>query len=186
LVKKLVAADGQQKEYFGTSVAIANQFIAVGAYWAYNGGGSYGQGAVYLFNQNQGGSDNWGGIKKLLSKDGKEGDHFGWSLAFLNDTLAVGANTATVAGHSGRGAIYIFKQNQGGSDAWGEVERIVAADGQAQEKFGSAIALNNDTILVGAEAAQINSNMAQGAVYLFSDTPSTLTNELFLPLLTNP
>jgi ribosomal protein L35AE/L33A len=36
------------------------------------------------------------------------------------------------------GAAYIFEKDQGGSNTWGAVKKIVASDGSARAEFGNA------------------------------------------------
>ena len=64
-VKKLIASDSEDFDHFGQSVAISGDTAIVGA--DFEGGGA--AGAVYIFQRDQGGADNWGEVKKLLASD---------------------------------------------------------------------------------------------------------------------
>ena len=69
-------------------------------------------GAVYLFERNQGGADNWGQVKKLIASDADEDDGFGTSVAISGDTVVVGAPSEDgTPGHTNRGAAYVFERN---------------------------------------------------------------------------
>ncbi len=153
-VKKLTADDGVADDFFGASVAISGDSLLIGA-----SGDENDQGAVYLFERNQGGSDNWGQVKKIIANDGAADDNFGISAAIKNDTLLIGA----WQDNSNRGAAYLFKRNQGGVDNWGQVKKITADDGAADDNFGRSVAMSDDTLLVGA----YKDNSEQGAAYLF-------------------
>lgn len=84
---KLVASDGDQKHYFGCSVSVYEDTVAVGAYqghghWDYAG-------AVYIYTVNADGI--WTLQSKVVAHDGMSEDKFGWSLSLYKDTVVVGA-----------------------------------------------------------------------------------------------
>jgi len=89
----LRAGDAQNGDYFGSSVAIFGDTVAVGAYFEDGGTGNPtpNAGAVYLFARNQGSTDNWGETRILHASDRQSQDMFGYSVAISGDTVAVGA-----------------------------------------------------------------------------------------------
>jgi hypothetical protein len=48
-----------------------------------------------------------------------------------------------------------------------EDARLVASDGAANDRFGEAVAIDGETVVVGAFADDVGSNFAQGSVYVF-------------------
>lgn len=64
-------------------------------------------GAAYIFHRNQGGTGNWGQVKKLTASDAEAADLFGVSVAVSGDTAIVGALGEDEAG-SEAGAVYVF------------------------------------------------------------------------------
>jgi hypothetical protein len=62
------------------------------------------------------------------------------------------------------GAAYVYLRNQGGTNAFGQVAKLTAKDGEARDAFADAIAVNGDTVVVGAAGRKSNA----GAVYIFS------------------
>ena len=82
------------------------------------------------------------------------------------DTLAVGAPFANVGDKEGQGEVVIFTREDGNS--WREVKRITAEDGNATDGFGSAVALDGDTLVAGAIFAEGNGQTNQGAAYIFA------------------
>jgi hypothetical protein len=50
--------------------------------------------------------------------------------------------------------------------------KLTASDGAANDNLGSSVAIQGNTIVVGAPGATINGNPAQGAVYVFVKPPS--------------
>ncbi|MBN1799570.1 MAG: FG-GAP repeat protein [Spirochaetales bacterium] len=146
-VKKLTASDAANVDYFGCSVAISEDHAIVGAEEE-DGAGSD-RGAVYIFNRDQGGADNWGEVIKLTASDAADGDIFGSSVAISVDYVIVGAELEDGAG-SDRGAVYIYYRNQGGSDNWGEVTKLTASDAADDDYLGCSVAMAGDYAIVGA------------------------------------
>ncbi|MCB0155948.1 MAG: hypothetical protein KDF65_14225 [Anaerolineae bacterium] len=164
-VAKLTATDGAANDEFGFSVALDGPLAVVGAHFAAVGGNA-GQGAAYVFARDQGGANQWGQVIKLTATDGAAGDGFGRSVAIAGETVIVGASGAAVGGNAGQGAAYVFERDQGGANQWGQVTKLTAADGAANNEFGFSVGLSGQTALVGAPSASVNS-FADGAAYLF-------------------
>jgi hypothetical protein len=159
---KPTASDGAAGDYFGHSVAVSGDAVAVGAWWAGNGSES---GAAYVFGQNQGGADQWGQVAKLTASDGAAGDYFGVSVAVSGDTVVVGADGHDDNG-TDSGAAHVFARNQGGADQWGEVTELLASDGLTGDHFGVSVAVSGDTVVVGALFDDENGD-GSGAAYVF-------------------
>ena len=171
---KLTAADGQDEDRMGVSVAIWGDTIVVGACFS-DPGGTTDQGSAYVFQRNYDPAnptiplaDNWGLVKKLTASDGAMGDDLGSSVAIWGDTIVVGAPEADVASNGDQGAAYVFVRNQGGADKWGEVKKLTASDGATNDAFGTAVDVWVDWVLVGSAEARVGSNSQQGAAYLFA------------------
>jgi hypothetical protein len=154
-VAKLTASDAQTSDLFGSSVAISSDTVIVGAIVEDGGLGDpvFSAGAAYIYERNQGGSNNWGEVVKLTASDTQIYDEFGSSVAASGDTVVVAA-----AGEDGgpgdpmlnAGAVYIFERNQGGANNWGEAAKLTASDAQILDNFGSSVGISGDTIVVGA------------------------------------
>jgi hypothetical protein len=157
------APDGAASDYFGYAVSISGDTAVVGAYGddlSLDGN----EGSAYVLGRNQGGTaSDWGLLKKLTAADGADGDEFGISVSIHGDTLVVGAHQDDDLG-SNCGAAYVFARNQGGADNWGLVKKLTAADGAGNDAFGHAVAIDGDTVVVGAHVDDSN----QGAAYVFS------------------
>ena len=165
--KKLTSADGAASDRFGMAILLAGDTLMVSAIYT-RVGTTYNQGSVYIFERNQGGADNWGQVKKISAADGSNGDKYGWSLAVSGTTLAVGAIQADVGGNADQGAVYLYGRNQGGTNQWGLIRKLVAADGIADDQFGSALGAEGDLMVVGAAGADLGGVVNQGAVYLLA------------------
>ena len=166
-VKKLTASDAQVANQFGLSVAISGDTAIVGS----NVVGNYDDvrrlaGAAYVFERHEGGADNWGEVKRLLSSDRDVSDHFGWSVALSSDTAVVSALFED-AGGDAAGAAYVFVRTEGGVDNWGEVEKLTASDAQADDQFGISVAISGETVIVGATFFLRFGGSKVGAAYIF-------------------
>ncbi|MEK7830824.1 MAG: putative Ig domain-containing protein, partial [Acidobacteriota bacterium] len=153
-VKKLVASDAADPDFFASAIVIQNDTVVIGAYHK-----QFFTGAAYIFGRNQGGAGNWGQVKKLVASDAALGDSFGSSVAISDDTIAIGANGK----NANTGAAYVFGRNQGGADVWGQVKKLALGDGMLQDVFGCSIGISGDTIVVGAYGR----NSGSGAAYIF-------------------
>jgi hypothetical protein len=138
--------------FFGDSVAVSGNRIAVGSVNDVNNAG-----AVYLFEQVQGA---WTQTAKLTASDAASADEFGSAVALSGDRLVVGAPGIA----QGAGAAYVFDRVSG---AWSQTARLVAADTTANASLGTAVALDSGRVFVGAPNAVIGTGL-NGAAYLFT------------------
>jgi len=162
-VKKLTASDTADDVWLGNSVALDGSLAVVGAAW--DDGGGTNRGAAYLFGRDQGGAENWGEVKKLTASDANNSDIFGYAVALDGDYVVVGAGWSE-GGGTERGQAYLFARNEGGTDNWGEVQRLRASDGANQDWFGFSVALDGLYLLVGADGED-GAGTERGAAYLF-------------------
>ena len=164
-VKKLTANDGADFDMFGVSVSISGDTAIVGAPGDDDNNSS--SGSAYIFFRNQGGTNNWGKVEKLLASDGTFEELFGVSVSISGDTAIVGAYGDDDNGGAS-GSAYIFSRNQGGTDNWGEVEKLLAGDGAASDYFGYSVSINGDTAIVGAYGDDDNGSES-GSAYVYEE-----------------
>ncbi len=156
--KKLTASDGGAGNLFGHSVSMSGDVAVVGAVGAVRD-----QGWAYVFERNRGGTNNWGQLKKLVAIDGEFGDRFGASVSVSGDIIIIGADGDAIGENTYQGSAYVFERNRGGSNNWGQVKKLLASDGTANDSFGASVAASGDTIVVGA----YGDDATRGAVYVF-------------------
>ena len=80
---------------------------------------------------------------KLIASDGGARDSLGIDVAVSGDTALVGA----YIDEAGRGSAYVFMRS---GSTWAEQAKLTAGDGTTADFFGGAVALDEDTALVGA------------------------------------
>lgn len=161
-VAKLTANDGDQTDFFGSSVAVAGDTAIVGALW-HDSDGLMGSGAAYIFSRDQGGLDSWGQVTKLVADDATAQDFFGFSVALDADTAVVGALGDDDDGKSS-GAAYIFGREPGGAGQWEQIAKLNASDGGTEHFFGRSVAIDGDVAVIGA----YNLDLRSGSAHVFS------------------
>ncbi len=87
-------------------------------------------------------------------------DAFGTSAAIDGDLAVVGAPGDDNQNGADAGAAYVFEQS--GAD-WTQIAKLVATGGATQDAFGVSVAIEGETIVVGAYAAE----SLHGAAYVF-------------------
>ena len=124
------------------------------------------------------------------------GDLFSTAIAFDGDTLVVGApfEDSNVTGNpadntaSGSGAVYVFTKSAG---VWSQQAYLKASNIGAGDNFGTSVALDGDTLVVGSpfessNATGVNGNQADnsasgsGAVYVFTRSGGVWSQQAYL------
>ena len=164
-VKKFNASDAGGFAHLGGSVAVSGDTALVGARYWRGASESSGPGAGYIFQRDEGGTNNWGEVKLLTAADGAPHAQLGYGVALSGDTAVLGAPTDG-PDHSHFGAAYVFARDQGGTDNWGVVEKLRASDPDMEDRFGRRVAVSGDTALIGARDED-NTAEGSGAAYVF-------------------
>lgn len=168
-VEKLVASDRAIDDEFGWAVDISGETAIVGAraedHDVAGMNYMYSAGSVYIFDRD--GMGNWIQSQKICAADrttdinypggytGEDlGDQFGWDVAISDDYLVVGAlhhDYAVVSPASGilwsSGAAYVFERSAG---TWSQVKKIQNFDRESWDRFGCAVDIDTNVIVVGA------------------------------------
>lgn len=159
---KVLPSDVTGSVSFGTSLAVSgNTAIVGGLYYA------------YLI-------DIQTGVELLtLAGDGESSPHdFGASVGISERWAMVGAPGGTFTSEIS-GSAYLFDLASGR-----QIAKFNASDKSVLDYFGSAVAISNSTLLVGAERS-VNPGVTSGSAYLFEpspcyENPSDLVNNGFL------
>ena len=155
---RLTASDGMENEGFGSSVAISQDIVVVGAP-SHKIGSIPGAVYTYVRDTTTGVWSQRGDAMGVSTVGG-----FGVAVALDGDTLAVGAPATATSGH-----VYVY-QNSG--TAWTILGSLTPSDSPAGAYFGGSLALNAGRLLIGA---QDDSTFAtdEGSAYVFAYQSAT-------------
>ncbi len=160
--QKILASDftSSAQEFFGAAVALRGDCMVIGE--DDDSTKSYHAGSAYVFELS---GSSWVEVAKLYASDWEQSAAFGQAVAVDGDTLVVGAsqedNGSVV--YPNQGAAYVFERTGG---SWAETQKLVASDPKKGDSFGGSVAIDGDTILVGA-ALHNHSVIDEGAIYVF-------------------
>jgi hypothetical protein len=140
-----LTSGAESDEWFGRAVAVHDKTIAVG-----------GLQAVYLFHRDDDGR--WRRVARLRPPD--DVPSFGRAVAISSGFLAVGAPHENGAA----GGVYLYRND--GDGPWRSIGRVALRDGAADRWFGDALAIDDQTLLVGARFG-CGAAPRSGAAYLF-------------------
>ena len=80
----------------------------------------------------------------------------------------------TVGGQTDAGAVYVFTRS---GTSWSQQAELTASDAAANDGFGSSVALSGDTALVGAAGKTVGGQSDAGAVYVFTRSGTSWTQQ---------
>lgn len=154
---KLVAEPAFADDTLGGKVALKNDVAMLGVMRRDDKGKD--SGAVVSFERK---SSIWKQHHIFTAPDAKPGDAFGQSIALTESHLIIGAPRNDALGVDS-GAAYLYKRESG---TWHYQTKITASDGAAGDLFGISVAIDGNTILVGADLHDEKAENA-GAVYVY-------------------
>ncbi|HPF41090.1 MAG TPA: hypothetical protein P5081_14300 [Phycisphaerae bacterium] len=149
---------------FGLSISLCGSTAVVGAP-GFDAPG-VDRGAVYVFEESAG---DWTLVDRLAPMSGVDGTCFGVSAAIRNDILVIGASNEERDTRRTPGRVYLFRRVDG---VWTRIAHMSASDATIDARFGSEIAVDGESIIVGARLSRIDGESTAGAAYLFKyDSP---------------
>ena len=215
----LKTTNTSSNDQFGYSVALSGDTLVVGAPYEnssttaiINGSdlsktndSGYATGAAYVYRRAEGG---W--ILEAYLKPphyNSNNNHFGSAVAIDKDTIVVGAQnengntnviihgkdlSATNNAGSNNGAVYVFQRENG---IWSHQAYLKAPINSNDDYFGKSVDISGNTIVVGADgedsntnniihgndlSATNNSGSINGAAYVFTRTGTLWTHQAYL------
>ncbi|MBC7934949.1 MAG: hypothetical protein H7Y86_06280 [Rhizobacter sp.] len=167
-MQKLTDASGAAADLFGSSIAIFGNSIIAGSPGDDVGTSiDEGSASIYRFN-----GTFWVLVQKITDVLGAAGDRFGSSVAISATYAFAGSpsETGTAGVDDNRGSVAVFLNN---GTTTPMIQRLIDDDSQGGDKFGSAIAVSGNDLIIGAETDDVLSNPAQGSVVFFKYTGSS-------------
>lgn len=139
---KLAAGDTMQGDRFGTAVALSGETVLVGASHVDHSGVTD-AGAAYLFVRQ---GFLWAEQARVTTTAPEESDRFGLSLELEGDIATIGVPWDDHNGLEDAGSVHLFFRS---GNTWSEQAWLTCSDAAESEAFGSSLALDGDTALVG-------------------------------------
>ena len=100
---------------------------------------------------------------KLTASDAAAGDEFGNSVAINGETAVVGAPDDDTAAGNNAGSAYVFVRS---GISWSQQAKLTASDAAAFDAFGKSVAIDGNTIVVGADLDS-DAGSFSGSAYVF-------------------
>ena len=199
----LKASASGSNDDFGTSVAVSEDLIVVGAF-SEDGSGTgvnpgfnnslTDAGAAYVFSRT---GTVWISEAYLKASNPDASDYFGESVAISGNTIVVGANSEDGNGSgvnppdddlaTNAGAAYVFQKS---GLVWSQQAYLKASNVDSSDYFGGAVSISDDTIVVGARyengsgtganPASNEGSLNSGAVYVFFRSGAVWTQQAYL------
>jgi hypothetical protein len=192
-------------DLFGNAVSVSGDVVVVGAQGEDSSttgvnttpnDAARDAGAAYVFVRT---GSAWSQQAYLKASNAGAGDQFGAPLAISGETVAVGArreSSSTTGVNSNpneaaelSGAAYVFTRS---GAIWSQQAYLKASNTDADDNFGSTIAISGNTIAVGApfedsSSTGVNSTpdktaILAGSVYVFRDDTPVSTGSHFIPI----
>ncbi len=160
-VEKLIAEDASAGDGLGSSIAIKDNYVLIGASNGKVGTSSRNRpGTAYMFDLITGNQ-----LYKFVGSDAVAGDLFGQSVSISDNYAVVGAPN----NNSNTGGVYVYTLSAGTF-----VQKLTASDGIANDEFGYSISSVGDYLIVGA----FGDDNSTGSAYVFDLSSLTQVNKI--------
>ena len=188
-IAKLLPEESQAGAYFGQTVAVADQIIAIGAPEqdiTVDGNKRHSIGSVFLFKED--GSGNVSFTQEIQAPNPFNSDNlnFSRSLSIDGNKLIVGAPTTSYAGSQtymwAQGAAYLYLIESDGSAQL--ASSIYSPNPREYGNFGYSVSIEEDRLLISAPYEDSDNGSQSGVVYVYkvtSDGKVTLQERLTHP-----
>ena len=167
----LVSPDGQQSDYFGSSLCVADNYIVTCAAREDGGTGdpSPDSGTAYIFKFDEQ-TGNWILSSIIRAPDNDKSDCFGTSAGIFNDLMVISAaydDGDPESGNTNGGALYIYRHSSNG--VWSFLKKMTSPDIQSYDYFGNSVAIHGNIVAAGArgeDGGEGDPFKQSGAVYV--------------------
>ena len=197
----LKAANAGSYDYFGTSLSLSGETLAVGAYSedstqtyittaapTSSNNSLENSGAVYIYKRS---GVNWSQEAFVKASNANISDSFGIHISLSGNTLAIGADeedsnqntitTGTTASSNNdlvsSGAVYVYRRN---GALWEQEAYIKAANANSSDSFGWAVSISGDTLAVGVPLEDSNQTTITNSNYASSDNSREDSGAVFI------
>jgi len=195
------AANNNINDFFGNSVSLSGDTLAVGSNYedsnqttitngatASSDNSNGASGAVYIYKRS---GNSWAQEAYIKASNNDSTDVFGDSISISGDTLAVGAYledsnettitngaTASVDNSNGSsGAVYIYKRS---GNSWAQEAYIKASNNNSDDMFGQKVAISSDTLAVGVRREDSNQTTITNGATASSDNSNSNSGAVYI------
>ncbi|MFN9986853.1 MAG: FG-GAP repeat protein, partial [Pirellula sp.] len=158
-VTTLVAHDQAASDYYGNSVAISGNTVAIGSYLDDDGASN--TGSVYVYT---GSGSTWTLQQKLTASDRASSDYFGQAIALDGNRLVVGAYLDNTL-YNDSGSVYVFDRS---GEIWSQTAKLIASDEAISDHFGISVDVSGDMIVVGSYLDDNALGVDAGSAYVYT------------------
>ena len=141
---------------YGASVSVDGNYAVIGATQFEN------KGCAYVLEYDE---VSWKVLARLTSSDGIQGQSFGCSVSISGDLIVVGDYLDNEKGNAS-GAVYVFEKPVNGWRDMTETIKITPSDAEPYDRFGHAVDVADDMIVVGADGDD-DKGESSGALHIF-------------------
>ncbi len=197
----LKAPNAEASDYFGITVSVSSDTIAVGAIGedsnqttitngttASANNSALNAGAVYVFKRT---GTTWAQEAYLKAPNAEAFDQFGYFVSVSSDTIVAGANgessnqttitNGTTASTNNSavnaGAVYVFKRT---GTTWAQEAYIKAPNAEAGDQFGKFLSFSSDTIVVGATTEDSNQTTITNGTTASADNSASSAGAVYV------
>lgn len=107
-----------------------------------------------------------------FSGENVAGDRVGDAVAIYGSTIVIGAPGDDNSGGADAGAAFVYVKS---GETWALQQKLLASDRAATDRFGEAVAIFGDTLIVGADRDDNSNGANAGAAYIFQRSGTTWT-----------
>lgn len=154
---------------YGSGVAIDGHHVAIGepstSFPGLSAPGLDLDGRAYVYERDQGGADQWGLVREIRIPNDETPNLFAAGVSVSSNTLLCGdpGDNKSGAGIFG-GMAYAFEKNHAGSNQWGLVSRLIPTEYERDAFFGTAVAVDGDTMAVGMPFKDVLGVVGNGGI----------------------
>lgn len=159
-VQQLLDPTGATNDFFGRSVSISGNYIAVGASSDDVGANSnQGSASIYLYN-----GSSWVFMQQITDATGATSDAFGVSVSVSGNYFIAGAFFDDVGANTDQGSVSIYQYN---GATWTLMQKLTDPSGATNDNFGGNVFISENYAIVGAQGDDVNANTNQGSASIY-------------------
>jgi hypothetical protein len=141
-MQRLTDNVGQAGDFFGASVSVSGNYIAIGANYDDEGAMSQ-NGSVSIFKLD---GINWVFMQKISDAGSNNYDHFGSSVSISGNQLIVGEPFDDILPNTDQGSALFFTYN---GTSWVLVQKIFNSVGTSSDFFGRSLSVTGNYAVIG-------------------------------------